>query len=167
MSGPGQPGCDPSPAGPCQPDGGGLARVERSAPGVPDVRKPGELLASSPLLLLFAVVALGYPISKIRIAGASLGIASILFAGIAIGALDPRLKLPEMTYLLGLAVFVYAIGLSSAQSFLEFLQSGGNAEEPPGGHRDGEFHSPCGRLGQAHGLLAADGRGPADGVFHK
>jgi putative transport protein len=76
-----------------------------------------RFFASSPLLLLFAVIALGYPISKIRIAGASLGIASILFAGIAIGALDPRLKLPEMTYLLGLAVFVYAIGLSSAQSF--------------------------------------------------
>ena len=76
-----------------------------------------SFFASSPLLLLFAVVAFGYPISKIRIAGASLGIASILFAGIAIGALDPRLKLPEMTYLLGLAVFVYAIGLSSAQSF--------------------------------------------------
>lgn len=76
-----------------------------------------RFFASSPLLLLFAVVALGYPISRIRIAGASLGIASILFAGIAIGALDPRLKLPEMTYLLGLAVFVYAIGLSSAQSF--------------------------------------------------
>jgi len=76
-----------------------------------------SFFASSPLLLLFAVVALGYPLSKIRIAGASLGIASILFAGIAIGALDPRLKLPEITYLLGLAVFVYAIGLSSAQSF--------------------------------------------------
>lgn len=76
-----------------------------------------RFFASSPLLLLFAVVALGYPISRIRIAGASLGIASILFAGIAIGALDPRLKLPEMTYLLGLSVFVYAIGLSSAQSF--------------------------------------------------
>lgn len=76
-----------------------------------------RFFASSPLLLLFAVVALGYPISRIRIAGASLGIASILFAGLALGALDPRLKLPELTYLLGLAIFVYAIGLSSAQSF--------------------------------------------------
>ncbi|MBK8725254.1 MAG: transporter [Holophagaceae bacterium] len=76
-----------------------------------------RFFASSPLLLLFAVVALGYPISRIRIAGAGLGIASILFAGIALGALDPRLKLPELTYLLGLAIFVYAIGLSSAQSF--------------------------------------------------
>lgn len=76
-----------------------------------------RFFASSPLLLLFAVVALGYPLSRIRIGGASLGIASVLFAGIALGALDPRLKLPEFTYLLGLAIFVYAIGLSSAQSF--------------------------------------------------
>ena len=54
--------------------------------------------AHNPLLMLFAVVALGYPISKIRVAGASFGIASILFAGIALGALvmapglDPNLK---------------------------------------------------------------------------
>ncbi len=41
-------------------------------------------LAHHTLLLLFAVVALGYPLSKVRIAGASLGIASILFAGIGL-----------------------------------------------------------------------------------
>ena len=54
--------------------------------------------AQNPLLLLFVVVALGYPLGKLRVAGASLGIASILFAGIAMGALvvvpqlDPALK---------------------------------------------------------------------------
>ncbi len=93
-----------------------MARAEAS----PEFRMFENLVrffASSPLLLLFAVVALGYPLSRIRVGGASLGIASVLFAGIALGALDPRLKLPEFTYLLGLAVFVYAIGLSSAQSF--------------------------------------------------
>ena len=85
-------------------------------------------LAHNPLLLLFAVVALGYPISKIRIAGASFGIASILFAGIALGALvirpdlDPLLKKDigkemRLVYELGLAVFVYAMGLSIAHSF--------------------------------------------------
>ncbi|HJV49669.1 MAG TPA: TrkA C-terminal domain-containing protein, partial [Geothrix sp.] len=84
--------------------------------------------AHNPLLMLFAVVALGYPISKIRIAGASFGIASILFAGIALGALvmapglDPNLKKDiskemKLVYELGLAVFVYAMGLSIAQSF--------------------------------------------------
>ena len=84
--------------------------------------------AHNPLLMLFAVVALGYPISKIRIAGVSLGIASILFAGIALGALvmapglDGSLKKDiskemKLVYELGLAVFVYAIGLSISHSF--------------------------------------------------
>ncbi len=87
-----------------------------------------QFLAHNPLLLLFAVVALGYPISKIRIAGASFGIASILFAGIALGALvirpglDPALhkdlsREMKLVYELGLAVFVYAMGLSIAHSF--------------------------------------------------
>jgi putative transport protein len=84
--------------------------------------------AHNPLLMLFAVVALGYPISKIRIAGASFGIASILFAGIFLGAmvmapgLDPGLKKDiskemKLVYELGLAVFVYAMGLSISHSF--------------------------------------------------
>ena len=84
--------------------------------------------AHNPLLMLFAVVALGYPISKIRVAGASFGIASILFAGIALGAwvmapgLDPVLKKDitkemKLVYELGLAVFVYAMGLSISHSF--------------------------------------------------
>ncbi len=84
--------------------------------------------AHNPLLMLFAVVALGYPISKIRVAGASFGIASILFAGIALGAwvmapgLDPALKQGiskemKLVYELGLAVFVYAMGLSISHSF--------------------------------------------------
>ena len=84
--------------------------------------------AHNPLLMLFAVVALGYPISKLRVAGASFGIASILFAGIALGALvmapglDPLLKKDisremKLVYELGLAVFVYAMGLSISHSF--------------------------------------------------
>ena len=87
-----------------------------------------HFFAQNPLLMLFAVVALGYPISKIRVAGASFGIASILFAGIALGALvmapglDPNLKKDiskemKLVYELGLAVFVYAMGLSISHSF--------------------------------------------------
>lgn len=84
--------------------------------------------AHNPLLLLFAVMAVGYPISKLRVAGASFGIASVLFSGIALGALvlapglDPALKNDisremKLVYELGLAVFVYAMGLSIAHSF--------------------------------------------------
>lgn len=84
--------------------------------------------AHNPLLFLFAVIALGYPISKIRIAGASFGIASILFAGVFLGAmvvtpeLEPQVKRDlsremKLVYELGLAIFVYAMGLAIAQSF--------------------------------------------------
>lgn len=87
-----------------------------------------SFFAHHPLLLLFAVVALGYPISKIKVAGASFGIASILFAGIALGAivvrpdLDPAVrrdlsKEMKLVYELGLAIFVYAMGLSIAHRF--------------------------------------------------
>lgn len=76
-----------------------------------------EGLAANPLLLLFLVAAVGYPLGRIRVAGVSFGTAAILFTGIAFGALDPRLKLPDAVYLLGLILFVYTLGLSAAASF--------------------------------------------------
>jgi putative transport protein len=76
-----------------------------------------ELLLHNPLLLLFVVVGIGYPLGRVRVAGSSLGVAAVLFVGIGIGALHPDLKLPEIIYLLGLVLFVYTIGLSSGPSF--------------------------------------------------
>ncbi len=76
-----------------------------------------QLLLQNPLLLLFVVAAIGYPLGRIRVWGTSLGIAGVLFAGLAIGALHPDLRLPEVVYLLGLAVFVYTVGLSSGPGF--------------------------------------------------
>src|SRR5687768_13739957 len=76
-----------------------------------------SLLVNSPLLLLFVVAAVGYPLGKISVGGVSLGVAAVLFAGIGIGALDPRLKLPEIVYQLGLLLFVYTVGLSSGRTF--------------------------------------------------
>ncbi|MFI7547575.1 aspartate:alanine exchanger family transporter [Actinoplanes sp. NPDC049599] len=75
------------------------------------------MLADQPLLVLFLVVAVGYLAGKVRIAGFSLGVAGVLFAGIAAGAVDPRLRLPEIVYLLGLALFVYTVGLSAGPRF--------------------------------------------------
>jgi putative transport protein len=40
-----------------------------------------------------------------------------LFSGLALGALDPRLKLPDIVYLLGLVLFIYPVGLASGPSF--------------------------------------------------
>lgn len=84
-----------------------------------------DTLAANPLLLLFAVVAVGYPVGRLRVRGVSLGIAAILFAGLAIGALDPRLRLPEVLQLLGLCLFVYSVGLSSGPGFVSSLRRHG------------------------------------------
>jgi putative transport protein len=79
------------------------------------------LLSNNPLLLLFVVAALGYFIGHIKIAGFSLGIAAVLFVGLAFGALGPDVKLPEIIYLLGLVLFVYTIGLASGPGFFRSL----------------------------------------------
>ncbi|HSF43510.1 MAG TPA: aspartate:alanine exchanger family transporter, partial [Thermoanaerobaculia bacterium] len=77
-----------------------------------------QLLLANPLLLLFAVAAIGYPLGQIRIGGFSLGVAAVLFTGLAAGSLHPDLKLPEIVYLLGLVVFVYSLGLAGGPGFV-------------------------------------------------
>ncbi len=76
-----------------------------------------EILSGSPLLLLFLVVGLGYLAGNIKIAGFSLGPAAVLFTGLIFGALDSRLRLPDLLYVLGLILFVYTIGLQSGPTF--------------------------------------------------
>jgi putative transport protein len=84
-----------------------------------------QILIDNPLLVLVLVAALGYAVGQIKIAGTSLGIAAVLFVGLAFGAFDPRLKLPDMVYLLGLVAFVYTIGLSSGPTFFQALRRQG------------------------------------------
>jgi putative transport protein len=76
-----------------------------------------DILLNNPLLLLFLVAAIGYSLGRITIRGSSLGVAAVLFVGLAFGALHPDLKLPELIYQFGLVVFVYTIGLSSGRQF--------------------------------------------------
>jgi putative transport protein len=75
------------------------------------------LLAENQLLLLFVIIGLGYLVGNIRIAGFQLGVVAVLFAGIFLSALDRRLGLPEYIYVIGLVLFVYAIGLQSGPGF--------------------------------------------------
>jgi putative transport protein len=84
-----------------------------------------EFLASTPLLLLFLTTATGYLLGRLQVKGVSLGVAAVLFVGLAVGALDPRLKLPEGLFDLGLVVFMYTIGLSSGPGFLATLRRKG------------------------------------------
>ncbi len=84
-----------------------------------------QILSENPLLLLFLVAAVGYPLGLLRIRGGSLGVAAVLFVGLAAGAIDPRLRLPEIVYVLGLALFVYTVGLASGPAFLASLRRDG------------------------------------------
>jgi putative transport protein len=76
-----------------------------------------NLLAENPLLLLFTVIGFGFLLGNIKIGGFSLGVAAVLFVGIAFSAFDNRLHLPEYIYIIGLVMFVYAIGLQSGAGF--------------------------------------------------
>ncbi len=83
------------------------------------------ILKENPLLLLFVVAAIGYPLGRVKVGGASLGVAAVLFVGLAFGAVDPNLKLPEVVYQLGVVLFVYTIGLSSGGVFFASLRHKG------------------------------------------
>ncbi len=84
-----------------------------------------DILAENSLLLLFTVSAIGYLIGRIKIGGVSLGISAVLFVGLAFGAIDQRLRLPDIIYLLGLVIFVYTIGLSSGPGFVSSFRRRG------------------------------------------
>lgn len=86
-----------------------------------------DTLAANPVLLLFVVVAVGFVVGRVQIAGFSLGIAAVLFAGIAIGSIDDRFVLPDAFWVLGLALFVYCVGLASGPGFLSALRRRGLA----------------------------------------
>ncbi|NJB86648.1 putative transport protein [Lewinella marina] len=84
-----------------------------------------EIFIRSPLLLLFTVMAIGYGLGEIRIRGFKLGVAAVLFVGLGFGALDPGLEVPQFITFLGLAIFVYTVGLTSAPAFFASFQRNG------------------------------------------
>lgn len=86
------------------------------------------LLRESPLLLLFLVAAAGYVVGRIRVAGFGLGVAAVLFAGLAVSAHDPALKLPELVGSFGLVLFVYTIGVAGGPGFFASFRRRGLAE---------------------------------------
>ncbi len=84
-----------------------------------------DFLVEHPLLLLFLVTAIGYLLGRIKIKGVSLGVAAVLFVGLAIGSLDPRLKLPDVLFELGLVIFMYTIGIASGPGFFAAMRRKG------------------------------------------
>lgn len=82
-----------------------------------------EILANSPLLTVFVVVALGTLLGSIPFGPIKVGAAGALFVGLAVGAADPRLgEGLGLVQSLGLALFVYTVGLAAGTTFFRELR---------------------------------------------
>jgi len=82
-------------------------------------------LVEFPILTLFVVIGLGYLLGEFSFFGFRLGVAGVLFVGLAIGSLSPDLALPEVVPTLGLIIFVYAIGIHSGPVFFDSFRREG------------------------------------------
>ena len=82
-----------------------------------------DLLASSPLLTIMVVMALGAVVGTIPFGPVRFGAAGALFVGLAIGALDPALGDGlGLVQSLGLALFVYTVGIAAGETFFSDLR---------------------------------------------
>ncbi len=82
-----------------------------------------DILASSPLLTIFLVVALGTAFGAIPFGPLRFGSAGALFVGLGLGALDHRLgEGLALVQTLGLALFVYTVGLAAGDTFFRDLR---------------------------------------------
>jgi len=70
-----------------------------------------EYLNSNPLLAILLIISIGYIFGSIRIKGVSLGTSAILFIGIFAGIYG--IRIPNILKILGLALFIYSIGLQA------------------------------------------------------
>jgi len=84
-----------------------------------------SLLEQSPMLALFAAIALGYALGQVSIGGFSLGVGAVLFAGLALGAIAPKCVPPGMVNSIGLVMFLYGIGIQYGKQFFAGLSGPG------------------------------------------
>lgn len=81
-----------------------------------------DLLADEPVVLLGVVLAVGAIAGAVSVRGVSIGPAGALFAGLAASALDPRLVIPPIVGIVGLALFTYCVGLAAGPQLSRFLR---------------------------------------------
>ena len=92
-----------------------------------------EILESYPLLLLTLLVVVGSLLGQIKIAGATLGPAAVLFTAIGLTAWGVsngvELTIPEVLGSFGLIIFTYTVGIISGPNPAE-VRSGLEAGTP-------------------------------------
>ena len=90
---------------------------------MPDPTAVLDVLAASPLLTIFLVVALGTALGAVPLGPVRFGPAGALFVGLAVGAADARLgEGLALVQTLGLALFVYTVGLAAGSTFFRDLR---------------------------------------------
>ena len=84
-----------------------------------------QLLAENELLALLVILFLGLAIGQIKIFGFKLGVAAVLFVGLILATIEPEIQISPLIYIVGLALFVYTIGLEAGPEFFSSLRSRG------------------------------------------
>lgn len=84
-----------------------------------------DFFASNPIVALAVILAVGLAIGQIRFLGISLGAAAVLFVALGLATANPAIQIPPFVYQLGLAMFVYVIGLSAGPAFFKEFRSRG------------------------------------------
>jgi putative transport protein len=80
-------------------------------------------LEQQPLMALFLTIAIGYLVGEINLKGFSLGVGAVLFVALAVGWLAPKATPAPMIGTLGLALFLYAVGIQYGRQFYLGLTS--------------------------------------------
>lgn len=80
-------------------------------------------LEQQPMMALFLTIALGYLLGEVNIKGFSLGVGAVLFLALFMGWLAPKSVPAAMVGTLGLALFLYAVGVQYGKQFFVGLTS--------------------------------------------
>ena len=81
------------------------------------------LLEQQPMMALFLTIAIGYLLGEINVKGFSLGAGAVLFVALFMGWFAPKSVPAPMVGTLGLALFLYGVGIQYAKQFFIGLSS--------------------------------------------
>ncbi|HEY9379636.1 MAG TPA: YidE/YbjL duplication, partial [Burkholderiales bacterium] len=81
------------------------------------------ILEQQPMMALFLTIAIGYLLGEVNIKGFSLGVGAVLFVALAMGWFAPKAVPAAMVGTLGLALFLYGVGVQYGKQFFTGLAS--------------------------------------------
>src|SRR3954464_12491508 len=74
-------------------------------------------------MALFLTIAIGYIVGEVNVKGFSLGVGAVLFVALAVGWFAPKSVPPGAVGTIGLALFLYAVGIQYGKEFFRGLAS--------------------------------------------